>query len=102
MLAAMAAVDAGISPETIDEAMLAFGMPMGPIELIDSVGLDIALAAGKQLAGGAEPPRCLLEQVKQGQLGKPGRAFTLGPMASRANLTLVPCPPVWRCSLSRH
>ena len=70
MLGAMAAVDAGISPETIDEAMLAFGMPMGPIELIDSVGLDIALAAGKQLAGGAEPPRCLLERVKQGQLGK--------------------------------
>ena len=70
MLAAMAAVDAGISPETIDEAMLAFGMPMGPIELIDTVGLDIALAAGKQLADGAEPPRCLLERVKQGQLGK--------------------------------
>jgi len=66
----MAAVDAGISPETIDEAMLAFGMPMGPIELIDTVGLDIALAAGRQLSGGAEPPRCLLERVNQGQLGK--------------------------------
>jgi len=70
MLGAMAAVDAGISPETIDEAMLAFGMPMGPIELIDTVGLDIALAAGKQLAGGAEPPRCLVERVDQRQLGK--------------------------------
>ncbi|HSG23738.1 MAG TPA: 3-hydroxyacyl-CoA dehydrogenase family protein, partial [Azonexus sp.] len=70
MLAAMAAVDAGISPETIDEAMLAFGMPMGLIELIDMVGLDIVLAAGKQLAGGAEPPRCLQERVVQGQLGK--------------------------------
>ena len=70
MLAAMRAVDEGISPETVDEAMLAFGMPMGPIELIDTVGLDIAMAAGQQLAGGAEAPRCLLERVKQGQLGK--------------------------------
>jgi 3-hydroxyacyl-CoA dehydrogenase/enoyl-CoA hydratase/3-hydroxybutyryl-CoA epimerase len=70
MLAAMLAVDEGISPETVDEAMLAFGMPMGPIELIDTVGLDIAMAAGKQLAGGAEPPRCLLARVDKGQLGK--------------------------------
>lgn len=70
MLAAMRAVDEGISPETVDEAMLAFGMPMGPIELIDTVGLDIAMAAGKQLAGGAEPPRCLLARVEQGKLGK--------------------------------
>lgn len=70
MLAAMTAVDEGISPETVDEAMLAFGMPMGPIELIDTVGLDIAMAAGKQLAGGAKPPACLLARVDKGQLGK--------------------------------
>jgi len=76
MLAAMRAVDSGISPETVDEAMLAFGMPMGPIELIDTVGLDIALAAGKQLAGGSDAPRCLLQRVEQGQLGKKsGRGF---------------------------
>ncbi|PKO39183.1 MAG: crotonase [Betaproteobacteria bacterium HGW-Betaproteobacteria-6] len=70
MLAAMRVVDEGISPETVDEAMLAFGMPMGPIELVDTVGLDIAMAAGKQLAGGAEAPRCLIERVEKGQLGK--------------------------------
>ncbi|QLQ24715.1 MAG: enoyl-CoA hydratase/isomerase family protein [Dechloromonas sp.] len=70
MLEAMRAVDEGISPETVDEAMLAFGMPMGPVELADTVGLDIAVAAGKQLAGGAEAPRCLLARVDQGQLGK--------------------------------
>ncbi|MBK7647930.1 MAG: enoyl-CoA hydratase/isomerase family protein [Betaproteobacteria bacterium] len=70
MLAAMRAVDEGISPEAVDEAMLAFGMPMGPIELIDTVGLDIAMAAGKQLAGGADAPRCLIERVEKGQLGK--------------------------------
>ena len=50
--------------------MLAFGMPMGPIELADTVGLDIAMAAGKQLAGGAEPPRCLLAKAEKSQLGK--------------------------------
>lgn len=70
MLAAMRAVDEGVSPETVDEAMLAFGMPMGPIELIDTVGLDIAMAAGKQLAGGADAPRCLQSRVEKNQLGK--------------------------------
>lgn len=70
MLEAMRAVDSGISPETVDEAMLAFGMPMGPIELIDTVGLDIAMAAGQQLAGGAEAPRCLISRVDKSQLGK--------------------------------
>src|SRR5574343_839326 len=76
MLAAMHAVDSGINPETVDEAMLAFGMPMGPIELVDTVGLDIALAAGRQLADGAEPPHCLLRAVENGHLGtKSGRGF---------------------------
>ena len=70
MLAAMRAVDEGISPETVDEAMLAFGMPMGPIELVDTVGLDIAMAAGKQLAGGADAPKCLLSRVEKNLLGK--------------------------------
>ncbi|MBK7955923.1 MAG: enoyl-CoA hydratase/isomerase family protein [Candidatus Accumulibacter sp.] len=77
MLEAMRAVDEGIAPETIDEAMLAFGMPMGPIELIDMVGLDVAMAAGKSLAGSAaEPPKCLLERFTAGHLGKKsGRGF---------------------------
>lgn len=70
MLAAMHAVDGGLSPETVDEAMLAFGMPMGPLELVDTVGLDIALAAGQQLAGGAQAPTCLTTRIGQGRLGK--------------------------------
>ncbi|HMV05703.1 MAG TPA: 3-hydroxyacyl-CoA dehydrogenase NAD-binding domain-containing protein [Accumulibacter sp.] len=77
MLAAMRAVDEGLAPETVDEAMLAFGMPMGPIELVDMVGLDVAMAAGRSLANPAEePPRCLLERFAAGQLGKKaGRGF---------------------------
>jgi len=70
MLAAMRAVDEGLAAATVDQAMLAFGMPMGPIELADTVGLDIAMAAGKQLADGAAPPRCLQERIAAGQLGK--------------------------------
>ncbi|WP_313952426.1 3-hydroxyacyl-CoA dehydrogenase NAD-binding domain-containing protein [Accumulibacter sp.] len=77
MLEAMRAVDEGLAPETIDEAMLAFGMPMGPIELIDMVGLDVAMAAGKSLAGSdAEPPKCLRERFGAGHLGKKtGKGF---------------------------
>jgi 3-hydroxyacyl-CoA dehydrogenase/enoyl-CoA hydratase/3-hydroxybutyryl-CoA epimerase len=61
----------------VDEAMLAFGMPMGPIELVDMVGLDVAMAAGKGLAGAAAaPPKCLLERYNAGHLGKKaGRGF---------------------------
>jgi 3-hydroxyacyl-CoA dehydrogenase/enoyl-CoA hydratase/3-hydroxybutyryl-CoA epimerase len=73
---AMRCIDEGIAPEVVDEAALAFGMPMGPIELIDTVGLDIALAAGKQLAGAMAPPPCLAERVARGDLGKKsGKGF---------------------------
>ena len=73
-------LDAGTKPETIDAAMEEFGMPMGPMELADTVGLDICLAAGKELAkkGGARrdeeiaaaAPQALLGKVALGQLGK--------------------------------
>ncbi|HXZ51229.1 MAG TPA: 3-hydroxyacyl-CoA dehydrogenase NAD-binding domain-containing protein [Burkholderiales bacterium] len=68
-------LDEGVAPETIDAAMEAFGMPMGPIELADTVGLDICLAAGKELAkkgagGEAQAPKSLLDKVALGQLGK--------------------------------
>ncbi len=94
MLAAMQAVDAGNTPETVDEAMLAFGMPMGPIELIDTVGLDIAMAAGKQLAGGAEAPKCLLERVGQGDLGKKtGKGFYAWVEGKPTKGTVAGVPP---------
>ncbi len=70
MLAAMLAVDRGIAPQVIDETMRKFGMPMGPIELIDIVGLDIAMAAGQQMSSGEEPPKCLQKLVEQKHLGK--------------------------------
>ena len=63
-------VDEGIAPETLDAAMTAFGMPMGPIELADVVGLDICMAVGKELGDGAEPPKRLKALFDAGQLGK--------------------------------
>ncbi len=70
LMAAMRCVDEGIAPETVDEAALAFGMPMGPIELADTVGLDICMAVGKMLSPGVDPPARLKALVEGGQLGK--------------------------------
>jgi len=68
---ALRMVDDGIAPETLDAAAVAFGMPMGPIELADTVGLDICMAVGKELAGeNAEPPKKLAALVAAGKLGK--------------------------------
>ncbi len=76
LMAAMRCVDEGIAPETVDEAALAFGMPMGPIELADTVGLDICVAVGKLLGNAEPPPRKLGELIGSGHLGrKSGRGF---------------------------
>jgi 3-hydroxyacyl-CoA dehydrogenase/enoyl-CoA hydratase/3-hydroxybutyryl-CoA epimerase len=64
-------LDEGVKAETIDKAAEQFGMPMGPIALADTVGLDICAAAGKSLAGAdATPPRRLEELLNAGKLGK--------------------------------
>jgi len=74
--AAMRCVDEGITPEAIDEAALAFGMPMGPIELADTVGLDICIAVGKMLAPDTPPSPKVEALVAAGHLGrKTGRGF---------------------------
>ncbi|MBK7234568.1 MAG: enoyl-CoA hydratase/isomerase family protein [Sterolibacteriaceae bacterium] len=70
MLEAIRCVDEGVAPETIDRALTDFGMPMGPIELVDLVGLDVAVAAGAALTGAGTPPKRLSELVAAGNLGK--------------------------------
>lgn len=62
----------GITAETIDKSALDFGMPMGPIELADTVGLDICLHVAENLsqAYGVEVPSRLKELVQAGKLGK--------------------------------
>ena len=94
MYEALRCVDEGIAPATIDAALTAFGMPMGPIELIDTVGLDIAVAAGKALAGAdATLPRGLAERVAAGQLGKKsGQGFYAWP-GGKASKPAAGAPP---------
>jgi 3-hydroxyacyl-CoA dehydrogenase/enoyl-CoA hydratase/3-hydroxybutyryl-CoA epimerase len=77
LMTAMRCVDEGIAPEVVDEAALAFGMPMGPIELADSVGLDICLAVGRMLqTPGTTVPQRLAALVEGKNLGrKTGRGF---------------------------
>ncbi|MCC6195054.1 MAG: enoyl-CoA hydratase/isomerase family protein [Burkholderiales bacterium] len=76
LMAAMRAVDEGVAPETVDEAALAFGMPMGPIELADTVGLDICVSVGKLMGGDVAPPKRLMDLVEAVHLGKKtGRGF---------------------------
>jgi 3-hydroxybutyryl-CoA dehydrogenase len=66
---------AGLSAEQVDQAMtLGAGMPMGPLALLDFVGLDVAQAIGETI--GAEIPGSLLRLVSDGALGrKSGRGF---------------------------
>jgi 3-hydroxyacyl-CoA dehydrogenase/enoyl-CoA hydratase/3-hydroxybutyryl-CoA epimerase len=73
LMEAMRCVDEGMTPETVDEAALAFGMPVGPIELADTVGLDICMAVGKMLGPDAEPPKRLSELIAAGNLGRKTR-----------------------------
>ncbi|MEN3112477.1 3-hydroxyacyl-CoA dehydrogenase NAD-binding domain-containing protein [Uliginosibacterium paludis] len=70
LLEAMRCVEEGIAPETVDRAATDFGMPMGPIELADTVGLDIAMATGRALTGASEVPARLQALVSAGKLGR--------------------------------
>jgi 3-hydroxyacyl-CoA dehydrogenase / enoyl-CoA hydratase / 3-hydroxybutyryl-CoA epimerase len=56
--------------DKIDQAALKFGMPMGPLELMDLVGLDIADHVGKELHLAPAGDNPLNSLVKQGKLGK--------------------------------
>lgn len=74
LMEAVRLYESGIPAETIDEAMLEFGMPMGPMRLLDEIGLDVAVHVGATLCA-AFPERLasspLLERlVAEGKLGK--------------------------------
>ncbi len=69
MMAAMERMEKGESKEMIDEAARFFGMPMGPIELADQVGLDVCANVGKVLGRSAEGSK-LQKLVDAKKLGK--------------------------------
>lgn len=78
LLEAVVLESEGVSAKVIDQAALDFGMPMGPIALADSVGLDICLSVAEILSNklNVEVPDRLREMVKAGDLGKKsGKGF---------------------------
>ncbi len=70
MMQALQRLERGESKEKIDEAARTFGMPMGPIELADTVGLDVCASVGNILKLGPGGPTKLDEMVAAGKLGK--------------------------------
>lgn len=67
---AVRAAEEGIPLVLIDEAAEQFGMPMGPIELADVVGLDVITSVGKVFFEATAAPRMVLGLVEQKKLGK--------------------------------
>lgn len=91
---ALRCVEDGIAPAAVDDALRAFGMAVGPVELVDRIGLDVALAAGRALGLEPVPPR-LAAAVAAGKLGrKSGEGYYLWrddrPQRGKAE---VPAPP---------
>jgi 3-hydroxyacyl-CoA dehydrogenase / enoyl-CoA hydratase / 3-hydroxybutyryl-CoA epimerase len=81
MLEALVMLGEGYKRETVDAAAESFGMPMGPIELADTVGLDICLHVAEMLKDALDRPmpdvsQALRTKVELGNLGrKTGKGF---------------------------
>ena len=65
----------GLEPEAIDTCMrLGAGHPLGPLALLDLVGLDVSAAIGRTI--GADVPERVERMIAEGALGrKAGRGF---------------------------
>ena len=90
---ALFALSEGIPAAVIDRTGTRFGMPVGPIELADVVGLDVALHVGRVLAESfnRKVPDILIERVQQKKLGrKSGEGFYVW----RDGKALPPTAPV--------
>ncbi len=72
LLEAVALLGEGVPPALVDRAAVDFGMPMGPVELADTVGLDICLSVAEILAQrlGGGVPDTLRDRVLAGNLGR--------------------------------
>lgn len=76
MLGAVARVEAGHNREAIDAAAVAFGMPMGPIELMDVVGLDVGKSVAEELGHDVPENSEFSRLLAAGNLGrKTGQGF---------------------------
>ena len=72
LLEAMRLYSEGVPGAVLDREARKFGMPMGPIELADTVGLDVCASVGKELAPflGLEVPPGLDDKIEAGKRGK--------------------------------
>ncbi len=71
-------IEEGVPLTKIDRAALKFGMPMGPVELLDTVGLDVCLSVAEVLSQhyGGDVPKPFRDMVAKGDLGrKTGKGF---------------------------
>ncbi|MFI4954847.1 MAG: 3-hydroxyacyl-CoA dehydrogenase family protein, partial [Gammaproteobacteria bacterium] len=78
LLEAADLLDEGVPGNRIDQAAKQFGMPMGPIEMADVVGLDVCLAVAEHLSShyNWSVPAILRARVAAGKLGrKTGEGF---------------------------
>lgn len=69
---AMHLAEEGVALKEIDKAAEAFGMPVGPVELADTVGLDVAMHVSKVLGAAMNRPvpEALQAMVEAGKLGR--------------------------------
>ena len=72
LMEAMRLYNEGVPGPVLDREAKKFGMPMGPIELADTVGLDVCASVGKELAPflGLEIPQGLEEKLAANKRGK--------------------------------
>jgi len=72
LMEAVVLAEEGVPLTVIDDAATDYGMPMGPVELADTVGLDICLHVAENLSKSMdiEVPVKLKEMVESGKLGK--------------------------------
>jgi 3-hydroxyacyl-CoA dehydrogenase / enoyl-CoA hydratase / 3-hydroxybutyryl-CoA epimerase len=76
MLGAVERVERGESKELLDAAAVAFGMPMGPIELMDTVGLDVGKSVATELGHAVPEGSQFARLIAEGKLGrKTGEGF---------------------------
>src|SRR5688500_11784738 len=70
-------LDQGVAVDIIDKALVEFGFPVGPVTLIDEVGLDVAVKAGKIMADAfpdrMQPAKSIQAVVAAGRYGRKSR-----------------------------
>ncbi|MBT7950356.1 MAG: crotonase [Gammaproteobacteria bacterium] len=100
LLEAVALWEEGVPAEQIDKVAKKFGMPMGPVELADTVGLDICLSVSQNMAAtlNITIPEKLHQLVDAGHLGKKsGRGFyqyEKGKAKKDKNMTISSLPDI--------